>query len=103
MKSVIIFKRDNKNVKKRVHLKNGVFLFYATRNLKIPSMLFQRQDTEITAILPKNSCGYFTIKFKTDKIEQVCGNEQRIWIGILNRSLTEDAVIKKILRSDFLF
>ena len=78
MKSAIIFKRDNKNVKKRLHLNNRVFLFYATRNLKIPSMLFERQDTEITVILPKNSCGYFPIKFKTDEIEQVSSKEQRI-------------------------
>ena len=78
MKSAIIFKRDNKNVKKRLYLKNRVFLFYATRNLKIPSMLFERQDTEITVILPKNSCRYFPIKFKTDEIEQVSSKEQRI-------------------------
>ena len=75
MKSIIIFKRDNKNFKKPLHLTNGVFLFYALRNLKIPSMQFERFDTKVTIYLPKNSCGYFTTKFKTDKIEQVCGNE----------------------------
>ena len=58
-------------------------------------MQFERYDTEITVILPKNSCGYFTSKFKMDEIEQVCSKEQRIWIGILNRSLTKDIVIKK--------
>ena len=96
MKSTIIFKRDNKNVKKPLHLKKwSVFIFYAARNLKIPSMQFERCNTEITLTLPKNSCGYFTSKFKQMKIEQVCGNKQRICIGILNRSLTEEVVIKK--------
>ena len=58
-------------------------------------MQFERYDTEVTVILPKNSCVYFTSKFKTDEIEQVCGDTQRIWIWILNRSLTEEIVIKK--------
>ena len=57
-------------------------------------MQFERYDTEVTVILPKNSCVYFTSKFKTDEIEQVCGDTQRIWIWILNRSLTEEIVIK---------
>ena len=38
---------------------------------------------------------------KQMKIEQVCGNKQRICIGILNRSLTEEIVIKK--KSAFIF
>ena len=71
---MIISKKSNKNVKKPLHLKNGMLLFYASRNLKNPSMQFERYNTEITVILPKNSCGYFTSKFKTDKIEQVCDN-----------------------------
>ena len=37
----------------------------------------------------------FTSKFKTDEIEQICGNRERNWIGILNRSLTEEIFIKK--------
>ena len=95
MKSTIVFKRDSKNVKKPLHLKNGVFLFYAPRKIKISSMLFERYDTEITVILPENSRGYFTSIFRTDETEEVCGNEQRIWIGILNKSLTENIAIKK--------
>ena len=53
MKSIIIFKRDNKNFKKPLHLTNGVFLFYALRNLKIPSMQFERFDTKVTIYFPK--------------------------------------------------
>ena len=72
-----------------------MFLIYAPRQLKISPMQFERYDTEVSVILPKNSCKYFTSKFKTDKIEQVCGNTQQIWIGILQRSLTEEIVVKK--------
>ena len=102
MKSTVTFKRDSKNVKKPMHLKNGVFLIYAPRQLETFPMQFERYDTEITVILPKNSHGYFTSKFKTDEIELVCGDTQQIWIGILNRSLTEEIVIKKINLLDFL-
>ena len=74
MKLTVTFKRDSKNVKKTMHLKNGAFLIYAPRQLKISPMQFERYDTEITVILPKNSYEYFTSKFKTDKIKQVCGD-----------------------------
>ena len=95
MKSTIVFKRGSKNVKKPLHLRSGVFLFYAPRKIRISSMRFERSDTDITVILPENSQGYFTSKFRMDKIEEVCGNKQRIWIGILNKSFTENIEIKK--------
>ena len=72
-----------------------MFLIYAPRQLKISPNEFGIYDTEVTVTLPKNSCRYFTSKFKTDEIEQVCGDTQQIWIGNLNRSLTEEIVIKK--------
>ena len=95
MKSTITFRRDSKNVKNGAYLKNGVLSIYVPKQLKISPMQFERYDTEITVTLPKNSCGFFTSKFKTDQIEQICGDTQRIWIGILNRFLTEEIVIKK--------
>ena len=95
MESTITFKRDNKNVKKSLHPKNGVFLIYASRQFKISPMQFQRYHTKVIVALPKNSCGYFTSKFKTEEIEQVCNDTQQIWIRILNRSLTEEIVINK--------
>lgn len=91
MKSTIVFKRDIKNIKKPLHLKNCMFLFYAPGKIKISSIQFERY----TAILPENSQGYFTSKFRTDEIEEVCSNEQSIWIGILNKSLPENIEIKK--------
>ena len=68
-----------------------MFLFYAPGKIKISSIQFERY----TAILPENSQGYFTSKFRTDEIEEVCSNEQSIWIGILNKSLPENIEIKK--------
>ena len=55
-----------------------------------------KETTEITVTLPRNYCGYFTSKFRSDEIvETITGNQQWIWVGILHRSLTEDIVIKK--------
>ena len=90
-------------MKKPFHLKNGVFLIYAPRKLKINPMQFERFDAGITVTLYEHFQGYFTSKFKTDDIEQVCGHEQRIWMGILNRSLTNEIIIKKISHLVFLF
>ena len=84
-----------KNVKKTFLVKNGVFLIYAPRKLKINPMQFERFDAEITVTLPKHFQGCFTSKFEIDKIEQVCDHKERIWIGILNRSLTNKIIIKK--------
>ena len=95
MKLTVTFRRNSKNVKKLIHLKNGVFLIYASKQLKIYPIQFERFDTGITVNLQKKFCGYFTSKFKTDEIEQIRSDTQRIWIGILNRSLTEEIVIKK--------
>lgn len=58
-------------------------------------MQFNRYDTDVTVIFPKDSHGHFTSKLKMDEIEQISNSIQRIWIGILNRSLTEEIVIKK--------
>ena len=107
MKSTVTFRREIKNVEKQLHLKNGLFLIYAVyefmHNLCVSTMQLERCDTEITVNLPKNSCGYFTSKFKTDKTEQICGDTQQIWIRILNRSLTGKIVIKKTDGLTFLF
>ena len=53
--------------------------------------------------LPENYQGFLTSIFKADEIEQVSHNEQKLWIGILNRSSEEDIEIKKkTLCADFL-
>ena len=95
MKPTIVFKRDSKNVKEPFYLKSGVFLIYASRKPKINPMKFERFDAEITVTLPKHFQGHYTSKFKIHESEQSCGHEQRIWIGILSRSLTNEIIVKK--------
>ena len=95
MKESIVFRRDSKNVNKPFHLKDYVFLLFAPRNVKISPIQCERQDTDVVVSLPENSQGYLTSKFRTDEIEQISCNKQRLWIGILNKSLTEDIEIKK--------
>lgn len=58
-------------------------------------MQFNRCDTEVMVTLPKDSYGYFTSKYKTVETEQISSNTQRICIGVINKLLTEDIVIKK--------
>ena len=95
MKNRAIFKRNNKNFKKPRHLKNLVFLLHTPRNIKICPMKYEREDTEVIVSLLKNSQGYVTSKFRTDKIEEIFCREQRILTGVLNKSLTENIEIKK--------
>ena len=102
MQPTLTFTRDTKQVKKTVYIKNRVFLIYAPKKIEISPMHFERNDTEITVILPKHYQGYFTSKFRSDEIEPITGNQQRIWIGILNRSLTDNIVIKTTSHLDFL-
>ena len=58
-------------------------------------MKYEREDTEVIVSLLKNSQGYVTSKFRTDKIEEIFCREQRILTGVLNKSLTENIKIKK--------
>ena len=94
MKPTLTFTRDSKNVKRPLPLeKRGAFNF--TQKIEISAMQFERHDTEVTVTLPEHYHGYFTSKFKLDEIETVTSKQQRIWIGILNRSLTETILIQK--------
>ena len=95
MKPTLIFKVDNKNVKKPTNLKNGVFLIYTPKKVTIKPMQFVRNDTEVTVTLPKEHRGYFTSKFRHDEIGTITSHHERIWIGILNMSLSDNIVIHK--------
>ena len=66
-------------------------------------MQFNRYDTKVTFTLPKNSYEYFTSMYKTDEIEQISSNPQRVWIWVINKSITEHIVIKKDKAFDFFF
>ena len=66
-------------------------------------MQFNRYDTKVTFTLPKNSYEYFTSMYKTDEIAQISSNPQRVWIWVINKSITEHIVIKKDKAFDFFF
>ena len=95
MKPKLIFKRDTKNVKRPLYLKNGVFLIYAPRKNTIEPMQFKQNDSNIVVNLPKDHKGYFTSIFKRDDIEAISYNAQRIWIGILNIQFSGSIVTEK--------
>lgn len=59
-----IFKRDSKNVKKPLHLKDYIFLLYVPRNIDIKSAEYEKYDTDVVVTLPKNSEGLITSKFR---------------------------------------
>ena len=92
MKPELIFKRDSKNVKRPLYLKNGVFLIYAPRKITAePNIVY----SNIVVNLPKDHKGYFTSIFKQNNIEAITDNTQRIWIGVLNTHFSGSIVIEK--------
>ena len=95
MKPELILKRDTKNVKRPLYLKNEVFLIYAPRKITIEPMQFKQNDSNIVVNLSKAHKDYFTSIFKRDDIEAISGNTQRIWIGILNTHFSGSIVIEK--------
>ena len=74
MKPELIFKRDSKNVKRPLYLKNVVFLIYAPGKITIEPMQFKQNDSNIVVNLPKDRKGYFTSIFKQDDIELISDN-----------------------------
>ena len=90
----ITLKRSQANVKKPKHLQN-VFLIYSPRTIKIEPSRFQKIDTEIILLLPKNSKGFVTSIFRGDEIIEFNGDQQRLWVEILNKSYKETIEIKK--------
>ena len=95
MKPTLIFKTDNKNVKKPTNLKSRVFLIYPPKKKSIRPTQFIKNDTEVTVTLPKEHRGYFTSKFRYDETETIANQHQRTWVGTLDRSLSENIVIHK--------
>lgn len=65
-------------------------------------MLFERNDIEIMVNLLGKHKEYITSKFRHDEIETVTDSSQRIWIGILNSSLSHNIFIQKTNLLDIL-
>ena len=91
----IIFKRDRANVKKLQHLKKGAFVIYSPMAVTTEPATSSKIDTDITLILPKNSKGFSTSKFRGDEIFEIKGEKQRLWVEILNRSYLDSIAIKR--------
>ena len=75
-------------------MKNNVFVIYLPRTVTIELATSSKIDTGITLILPKNSKGFITSKFRGDKIFEVNSEKQRLWVEILNKSYVESHKIK---------
>ena len=90
-----MFEKDNTMVKHRRHLQKNVFLHYSPKKLKIERASCKKIGTEITAFLPKNSKGFFTSKFRSDKINELFNGKQHLWVEILNKSFEDHIEIKK--------
>ena len=57
-------------------------------------MQFARNDIQVTVTLPKEQ-RLFYFKIRHDEVETIACHRERIWIGILNRSLSENILIHK--------
>ena len=91
----IILKRSQANVKKPRHLQKNFFILYSPRTVKIEPGTWKRIDTEIIVFLPKNSKGFVISVFRGDEIIEFNGEQQRLWVEILNKSYKETIEIKK--------
>ena len=91
----IILKRSQANVKKPRHFQRNVFILYSPRTVKIEPATWKRIDTEIIVFLPKNSKGFVTSVFRGDEIIEFNGEQQSLWVEILNKSYEETIEIKK--------
>ena len=82
-------------MKKPKHLRKNIFILYSARAVTVEQATCSKIDTNITLILPKNSNGFVTSKFREEEIFEVVVETQRLWIEILNKSYIEHIQIKK--------
>ena len=54
MKPTLLFTRNSKNVKRHMHLKNGVFNL-CSKKIKVSPMQFERNDSEVSRLLYLNN------------------------------------------------
>ena len=71
------------------------FILHSSRAVTVEQATCSKIDTNITLILPKNSNGFVTSKFREEEIFEVVVETQRLWIEILNKSYIEHIQIKK--------
>ena len=91
----IIFKRTHAKIKKPRYPGRNVFLLHSPRTVNIEPAATVRIDTEIIILLPNNSWGFVTSKFRGDEIYKFSSDKQRLWVEILNKSKEDALEIKK--------
>ena len=91
----IIFKRAYSRAKK-LHIDKNVFALYAPRGVNIEPATSYKIDTEIIVLLPNNSSGLVTSKFRGDEIHKFNAKKERLWVEILlNKSYEDNLILKK--------
>ena len=76
-------------------MKKNIFIVYCPRAVRIDPATSMKIDTEMVVFLPKNSKGLVTSIFQWEKINEICGQKQRLWIVIIKKSFKETVEIKK--------
>ena len=95
MDEKITFEKDNKGVKNLRHLQGNVFVLYSPRQFKIEPTSCKKIDTEVTALLPTNSKGFVSSKFRGNEINELFHGKHRLWVEIINKSFEDYIKIKK--------
>ena len=72
----IISQRDQKSIKKPLNLKKHIFLNIFTKDSYSRNSNYSKTDTGITLILPANSKGFITSKFRGDEIFEINSEKQ---------------------------
>ena len=90
----IIFKRTHNRVKKPSRIDRNVFELYAPRGVNIEPATSYKIDTELIVLLPDNSNGFVTSKFRGDETYKFNVNKQRLWVEILNKSYKDNLKLK---------
>ena len=90
-----MFKKDNVRIKNPKHIQRNVFVLYSPHKTKIELATCIKIDTEATGMLPRESKGFVTSKFRSDKINELFNGKHRLWVEILNKSFENYIKIKK--------
>ena len=94
MRDKIWFKKDKVRIKTPKHIQRNVFVLYSPHKIKIELATCIKIDTEATGILPTESKGFVTSKFRSDKINEI-NEKHRLWVEMLNKSFGNYIKIKK--------
>ena len=91
----VIFKRTYSRIKKPQHINKNIFVIFTPKRTNIEPTTLYELDTEIILILPQDSHGYVTSKFRGDEVHQINAKKQCLWIEILNKSYEKNLVVEK--------